>query len=158
MDLIVWRHADAGDAGTDPSVDFDRRLSERGRRHAERMARWLRARLPERFSVLSSPAARARETAEALGVKVRIDERLGPDADIADYLAASNWPEGSESRSRHVVLVGHQPAAGGFVGLLVSGHELPWTIRKGALCWLTLREREGRRQVVLRAALAPDLI
>lgn len=158
MDLIVWRHADAGDAEADPVTDFDRHLTERGRKHAERMARWLRGRLPERFTVLTSPAARARETAEALEAKVRIDERLGPDADVADYVAALNWPEGPESRSRYVVLVGHQPTAGGLVSLLLSGQEMPWTIRKGALCWLTTREREGRQQVVLRAALAPDLI
>jgi len=158
MDLIVWRHADAGDAEADSAADLDRRLSERGRKHAERMARWLCARLPERFTVLSSPAARARETAETLGAKVRIDERLGPDADVADYVAALNWPEGPESRSRYVVLMGHQPAAGGLVSLMLCGQELPWTIRKGAACWLTTREREGRQQIVLRAAIAPDLI
>lgn len=158
MDLIVWRHADAGDAEVDLAADLERRLSERGRKHAERMARWLRARLPERFTVLSSPAARARETAEALSDKVRIDDRLGPQADVADYVAALNWPEGPESRSRHVVLVGHQPVAGGLVSLLLCGEEQPWTIRKGAVFWLTTREREGRQQVVLRAAIAPDLI
>ena len=55
MDLIVWRHADAGDAEADAASDAGRRLTERGRKQAERMARWLQARLPERYTVLSSP-------------------------------------------------------------------------------------------------------
>jgi phosphohistidine phosphatase len=157
MDLIVWRHADAGDAAPDLASDAARPLTERGRKQAERMARWLQARLPERYSVLSSPAARARETAEALGVKVRIDERLAIGADVADVLAALNWPEGPESRSRYVVVVGHQPTLGRLVSLLMSGHEADWSIRKGAIWWLSSRAREGREQVVLRAVLPPDL-
>lgn len=157
MDLIVWRHADAGDAEADAASDAGRRLTERGRKQAERMARWLRARLPERYTVLSSPAARARETAEALGAKVRVDARLGPGADVAQCLAALEWPEGPETRSRHVVLVGHQPALGRLVSLLLSGEEADWSVKKGAIWWLTTREREGRAQVMLRAAISPDL-
>lgn len=157
MDLIVWRHADAGDAVVDAAGDLDRHLTERGRKQAERMARWLQARLPERYAVLSSPAARARETAEALGVKVRADARLGPAADVAHALAALNWPEGPESRSRHVVLVGHQPMLGRLVSLLLSGQEADWSVKKGAIWWLSTREREGCDQVVLRAAISPDL-
>lgn len=157
MDLIVWRHADAGDAETDLASDAARRLTERGRKQAERMARWLQARLPERYTVLSSPAARARETAEALGAKVRVDARLGPGADVAHCLAALDWPQGPEARSRHVVLVGHQPTLGRLVSLLLSGEEADWSVKKGAVWWLTTREREGRAQVVLRAAISPDL-
>lgn len=157
MDLIVWRHADAGDAAPEVAGDLERRLSERGRKQAERMARWLQARLPERYLVISSPAARARETADALGVKVRTDARLGPGADVAQALAALNWPEGPESRSRHVVVVGHQPLLGRLASLLLSGHEDDWSVRKGAILWLSSREREGREQVVLRAAISPDL-
>ncbi len=158
MDLIVWRHADAGDAEADVARDLERRLTERGRKQAERMAHWLQARLPQRYLVLSSPAARARETAAMLGVKVRIDERLAPDADVAQYVAALNWPDGPGSRSRHVVLVGHQPVLGGLLSLLLCGHEATWSIKKGAIWWLSSREREGRDPLMLRAAIAPDLI
>lgn len=158
MDLIVWRHADAGDADADAIRDLERRLTERGRKQAERMARWLHARLPERYTVLSSPAARARETAAALAAKVRTDERLGPDAEVAQALAVLNWPQELEGRPRHVVLVGHQPTLGRLVGLLMTGQELDWSLRKGAIWWLSSRQREAREQVVLRAAIAPDLL
>lgn len=157
MDLIVWRHADAGDAQPGLAADLERRLTERGRKQADRMARWLLARLPERISVLSSPAVRARETAAALGAKVRIEPRLAPGADVADVLAALAWPEGPEARVRHVVIVGHQPTLGRLVSLLLSGSEADWSIRKGAVWWLSTRQREGFEQVVLRASIAPDL-
>jgi len=158
MDLIIWRHADAGDPVADPSADLDRRLTDRGRKQADRVARWLLARLPERYLVLSSPAARARETAAALGVKVKTDPRLAPDADVAHHLAALNWPEGPEARVRHVVLVGHQPQLGRLASLLLSGSEADWSVKKGSIWWLSTREREGRAQIVLRAVIGPDLV
>ncbi|KAA0253219.1 MAG: histidine phosphatase family protein, partial [Acidobacteria bacterium] len=41
---------------------------------------------------------------------------------------------------------------GRLVSLLLSGEEADWSVKKGAVWWLTTREREGRAQVVLRAA------
>lgn len=158
MDLILWRHADAGDALADPVADLERRLSDRGRKQAERVARWLHARLPERYLVLSSPALRTRETAEALGGKLELDERLAPDVDVVDHLAALNWPEGPGARVKHVVLVGHQPTLGRLASLLLSGTEADWSIRKGSVWWLSTREREGRAQIVLRAVIGPELV
>src|SRR5690606_16332433 len=157
MDLIVWRHADAGDAAADLARDAERRLTERGRKQAERIARWLQGRPPERHTVPSTPAARAREAAEGPGVKVRGHPRLDPGAGGPHARAALDWPDGPESRSRYVVVVGHQPTLGRLVSLLMSGQEADWSIRKGAVWWLSTREREGREQVVLRAAIAPDL-
>ena len=76
MELILWRHADAEEGGT----DLERRLTAKGRKQAARMAEWLRRRLPEKFSVLSSPARRAKETAEALEESFEIFPELGPGA------------------------------------------------------------------------------
>jgi len=91
MNLILWRHAEAEDG----PVDLKRALTGRGRKQAERMARWLREHLPDRFEVLASPAVRTCETADALGVEYRTDRRLLPDSDVAHHLAAIEWPEGS---------------------------------------------------------------
>lgn len=158
MDLILWRHADAGDSVDDPKADLERRLTDRGRKQADRVARWLLARLPERYLVLASPAARARETAAALGAKARTEPRIAPGLDVADHLAALNWPEGPEARMRHVVLVGHQPQLGRLASLLLSGNEADWSVKKGSIWWLSTREREGRAQIVLRAVIGPDLV
>src|SRR5690606_24189168 len=101
---------------------------------------------------------RTRETAEALGGKLELDERLAPDVDVADHLAALNWPEGPGARVKHVVLVGHQPTLGRLASLLLSGTEADWSIRKGSVWWLSTREREGRAQIVLRAVIGPELV
>lgn len=158
MELILWRHADAGDALDDPDGDFDRRLSERGRRQAARVARWLESRLPERCLVLCSPAPRARETGEALGLKFRIDERLAPGASGAALLDLANWPDRDEARTRHVMIIGHQPTLGEAVSLALCGESQRWTVRKGAVVWLASRGSGDLRSVYLRAAIGPDLV
>jgi len=150
MDLILWRHADAEPG----SRDLERKLTAKGRKQAERVGAWLIARLPGRYSVLASPARRARETADALGARYKIVERLAPGAAPGDILEICGWP----SRKGAVIVVGHQPDLGRVVSLLVSGAEGGWPVKKGGLWWLSNRDRDGETQVVVRAVLAPDLI
>ena len=154
MNLILWRHAEAEDA----EPDLARKLTPRGRKQAARVASWLDEHLPERYSVPAPPAARTRQTADALSDRYAIDPRLAPDADVAHYIAACEWPAGPLAASGTVVLVGHQPILGRLASLLLSGVEHDWTIRKGAIWWLSTREREGGEQVVLRAVVGPDLL
>ncbi|MDH4094688.1 MAG: histidine phosphatase family protein [Betaproteobacteria bacterium] len=150
MDLILWRHAEAEDGGP----DLERRLTPKGRKHAERMAAWLLQRLPAKFLVLASPARRAQETARALGVPCRTLPELAPGARVRDILTAAEWPQ----RRNAVVVVGHQPDLGRAAAFLVSGAEAPWTVKKGGLWWVTKRVRDDEAQVVVRAVAAPDLL
>ena len=160
MELILWRHADAGDSVADLRDDFDRRLTDRGRRQAARVARWLESRLPERCLVISSPAPRALETAEALGIKVRVDERIAPGATGDTLLEVAGWPgkEAGDGKSRHVLIVGHQPSLGDAFSLALTGQAQRWTVRKGALAWLVSRSSGGESSVYLRASIGPDLV
>lgn len=151
MDLLLWRHAEAHDG----SPDASRTLTERGRRQAEHMAAWLERHLPADAQILVSPALRARQTAEALHRPFTICPDIGPDADAARLLAAAGWPDGA---GRTVLLVGHQPVLGRIAALLLCGAEADWSIRKGALWWLSSRMRADETQVVLRVAMAPDFI
>ncbi len=150
MELILWRHADAADGGR----DLDRKLTAKGRKQAARMGEWLTKRLPSLFQVLASPARRARETADALGAKYRISDRLAPGAAPADILEAAGWP----SHKGAVVVVGHQPDLGRVAAVLLAGAESDWPVKKGGLWWISDRERDGRHQLVLRAVMAPDLL
>lgn len=152
MHLILWRHAEAED--TEP--DLERRLTPRGLRQAQAVARWLHANLPERYAIVASPARRARQTAEALERDYRIERSLAPGADVAHYLGVSEWPTGPASAHGTLVLVGHQPTIGRLASLLLAGRELDWSVRKGAVWWLSSRDREDRRQVVLRTVINPD--
>ena len=151
MDLILWRHADAAPG----SRDLERKLTAKGRKQAERVGAWLVAKLPGRYTVLVSPARRARETADALARSLQDRGALRARRRAAsDILEDCGWP----SHKGAVVVVGHQPDLGRTAALLVSGAEADWSVKKGGLWWLSNREREGETQVVVRAVLAPDLI
>lgn len=150
MDLILWRHADAAPG----SPDLERKLTAKGRKQAERVSAWLVARLPGSYTVLVSPARRARETADALGIRYKVVERLAPGAEPGDVLEACGWP----SHKGAVIVVGHQPDLGRTAALLVSGADGDWSVKKGGMWWLSNRERGGEAEVVVRAVLAPDLI
>lgn len=158
MELILWRHADAGEPLPDPQIDITRRLSARGRKQAARMAAWLSARLPERYLLISSPAPRALETAEALGGKLRLDERLSPGASGGDVLQVAGWPHGVDGRPRHCVIVGHQPALGQAAVWALCGLDTQWALKKAAILWLVARPEAPERPVLLRAAIGPDLV
>jgi len=150
VELILWRHADAEEG----ERDLERKLTGKGRKQAARVAQWLQHRLPSKFTVISSPARRARETADALGMSYKIVERLAPGATPGDVLEACGWP----SHKGAVVVVGHQPDLGMVAAQLVSGAEADWSVKKGGLWWLSNRQRGGETQVVVRAVLAPDLV
>jgi phosphohistidine phosphatase len=145
MELILWRHADAEDG----APDLERRLTKKGRKQAERVAEWLLARLPKNFAVIASPAARARETAEALGVRIKTVDQLAPGASVAKILKAAGWPAAGET----VVIVGHQPDLGRAVAHLVCGAQAEWSIYKGGLWWV-----ESDEPVSVKAVISPDLL
>src|SRR5687767_4046988 len=134
--------------------DRSRKLTQRGHKHAARIAEWLQQRLPSKFVVLASPAERTRQTAQALGVPFKTVEALAPGASVSDILDAAEWPD----RKGAVIVVGHQPDLGRVAAYLVSGAEADWTLKKGGLWWLTNRVRNDEAQVVVRASIAPDLI
>jgi phosphohistidine phosphatase len=141
MELILWRHADAEDG----SPDMARRLTKKGRKQAAHVAEWLEKRLPNDYVLISSPAVRARETAEALG-EPRIVEALAPGASVKEILQAAGWPGGDGT----VILVGHQPDFGRAIAYLVSRRDTDWTLKKGGLWWLAPNE--------VRAVISPDLL
>jgi phosphohistidine phosphatase len=153
MDLILWRHAEAHEVkpGQD---DLERALTAKGERQAERMAAWLNRVLPASARVLASPARRTQQTVAALERKFRTVDALRPDAAVDALLHAARWPDAREP----VLVVGHQPTLGLAAAWLMTREATPWVLRKGAVLWLRGRERDGEQQVLLHAALSPDLL
>ena len=145
MDLILWRHAEAK-AG---SPDSARKLTEHGREQARRIAAWLKLRLPGNCEILVSPAARAQQTASALGVAFVTTPAVGTDAAAEDVIAAVDWP----ARSGAILIVGHQPTLGRVAAVLLSGAQADWDIGKGALWWI----RHSGGETRLLAAIDPEL-
>lgn len=150
MDLILWRHAEAEEG----PQDMQRKLTARGHKQAESMARWLIKQLPEDTRILVSPAVRTLETADHLGLPYQIERRIAPDACVSGLLSAANWPE----QRGTVLLVGHQPSLGSLAGLLLAGQELPLSIKKSAVWWFSNRVRRDESQTVLRLALSADML
>ena len=150
MDLLLWRHAEAED-GED---DLKRRLTERGQKQARTMAGWIRAHQPKDLRIIVSPAVRTQQTAEALKLPFETQRKIGPEACVSELIAASGWPQASGA----VLLVGHQPSLGRLAALLLAGHETEWSIKKGALWWLSNRVRRGDTQTVLRAVIPVELL
>jgi len=145
MELILWRHADAEDAGA--AGDLARALTKRGRRQSERMGGWLRERIGEEWLVLSSPARRAVQTAAGLGLPFEERPALAPEASVAAVLREAQWPDGRRS----VVVVGHQPTLGEVAARLLGTRE-DIAFRKAAAWWF--EERGGR--AALKCVMDPD--
>ncbi|PZU42390.1 MAG: histidine phosphatase family protein, partial [Acidovorax sp.] len=136
-DLILWRHAEAENAGENED-DLDRPLTQRGEKQAARMAVWLDRQLPDGLRVLASPARRTEQTAKALGRKYKLRAELLPGGQPDELLELAQWP-----RSRGAVLVvGHQPMLGQTVARLLGLRADECSIRKGAVWWLRHRQRQ----------------
>ena len=130
MELILWRHCDA-EAGV---PDESRALTPRGRAEAARMAEWLRERLPPGCRVLVSPAVRARQTAEALGLPFETISDVAPGASAGDVLRVAGWPDAAAT----TLVVGHEPTLGRVAArLLDEAGERP--LAKGGVVWLASR-------------------
>jgi len=139
MELILWRHADAED-GAD---DMARELTAKGETQAQAMAKWLRARLPAKFALVASPAARAQQTAAALSASIETEASLAPGASAAAIVRAA------EKRKGLVIIVGHQPDLGRAAAHLL-GTKGECRIEKGALWWF--------EDDKVRAVMSPDLL
>jgi phosphohistidine phosphatase len=137
MEPMIWflRHGDAEDT----SPDEDRRLTEKGKHQALTAGRALAALGVEPDVFLTSPKARAHETATLAGaafgeVDVVIEERLrGGDFDAEELAAGYD----------EVVLVGHEPDFSRAVGALTGGRV---DIKKGCLAGVD----DGELRVLLR--------
>src|SRR5574343_1068409 len=150
MDMLLWRHAEA-EEGED---DLRRRLTERGERQARLMGEWIRLHQPKDLRIVVSPAVRTQQTAEALKLPYETNRKIGPEACVSELIAASGWPHAKGA----VRIVGHQPSLGRMASLLLAGQEADWSIKKGALWWLTNRVRRGDAQTVLRAMIPVELL
>ena len=152
MDLVLWRHAEAVEREGDID-DLQRGLTARGERQAARMAAWLDRHLPEGARIWVSPALRTQQTVAPLQRKFKTVATLAPDADPGALLALVQWPHG---KGCHLV-VGHQPTLGLTLARLLGGGE-EFAVKKGAVWWLRLRERDFGPQVAVISVQSPDML
>ena len=146
MDLILWRHAEAEDGAPDSA----RQLTKKGRKQAQAIATWLKARMKKPFRLVVSPTVRTQQTAQALSDQYEVCAAVGVGTTAESILQAIAWPAVQGT----LVLVGHQPTLGNLAALLLCGQEADWTVKKGAVWWFSADDNSSL--VFLRAVIAPQ--
>lgn len=126
MKLYFLRHAEAEES----SNDFDRRLTERGKRRTETAAQVLLRLGITPTAIYSSPRLRAKETAEivadVLGMDVTITDRLDFMFELEDVEALAD----THNEDDELLFVGHNPSFAEVVGDLSGGDVV---MKKGGL-------------------------
>lgn len=151
MELILWRHADA-EPGKD---DAKRELTDKGKKQAARVAKWLKQRIDNEWLILASPTVRTRQTADALGLKYDTKITLGPESTAPAILREAHWPD----RDRNILIIGHQPVLGQIAARLITGQSGDLAFRKGSVWWFSAKQdEEGEPGVTLRAMIGADLV
>lgn len=118
--LLIMRHAksDWSAEGT----DFDRPLNKRGRQAVPLVARLLRAVEEKPRLILSSPAARARQTAEGLAAALgSCDLVFDPRLYLAPPQTLGAVLGGQDDRGDPLLVVGHNPGLEEWLALLGGG-------------------------------------
>ena len=160
MQLLVIRHAPAGDRESFARThadDRERPLTEQGERRMRRGARALRRLVPGLDLIVSSPLRRAVETAGVVaeaypGVEIVELEALAPGAARADRLQFLR----ERSADARIALVGHAPDLDADVSWLLAGVSQPFVrLGKGAACLLDLAGSIDAGGAELRWALTP---
>ena len=155
IELYLLRHAHAGDPADWEGDDDSRPLTRKGRRQAKRLGSFMRAVGLKPDALVSSPLARARETAElaakALRTDVLVDPRLAGDLGIQrlDEILG-------ELDAERPVLVGHDPDFSALVAMLCGASRIP--MKKGALARLDVQRPLQPGGGVLRWLVPPDLL
>jgi phosphohistidine phosphatase len=156
LELHLLRHAHAGDPLKWAGDDFDRPLSTRGAGQAEALGRHLDGLGLQFDAIISSPLARASQTAEIVAARlngrVRLDDRLSGPLSLAiveEILRDAGDPV-------RPILVGHDPDFSELLAVLTGAWSLP--MRKGSLAQLDLRRPLQPGTGILRFLLPPGLL
>jgi phosphohistidine phosphatase len=156
VDLLVVRHAHAGDPAVWRGPDDARPLSTRGENQVARLVALLQRTGVRPNLILTSPKLRATQTAtpigEALGVPVRVEPLLGLSVDLLDLermLASAGDPPSA-------MVVGHDPDFTELVEELTGASSLP--VAKGGIVRLECARPLVPGSGVLHWLVPPDLM
>jgi phosphohistidine phosphatase len=153
--LLLLRHADAGDPAMWDGDDAERPLSSKGRAQAKRLARHLEAVAEGPDVIVTSPKARARQTAKAVRRRLErplvVDDVLGGPFGLADVAALLQRHPGA----RRVMLVGHDPDFSALASALTGA---PIELKKGAIARIDLADGPTEGGGSLRWLVTPSIL
>jgi phosphohistidine phosphatase len=162
MELYLLRHGIAVNAG-EAAPDGERPLTDKGSKRIRQAARGLR-RLGINFNaILTSPLARAHQTATlvaaALGQEAHLSivEALKPDGSPDELLSSLK----DYDQCENLLLVGHEPLLSDTASLLLTGKKtstIKIALKKGGLCRIEIDSLPPRSSGTLRLLLEPKLL
>jgi phosphohistidine phosphatase len=159
VELYLLRHADAGDPEAWKGDDAERPLTGKGRKQARRVGRWLAdlGRRPD--AILTSPKARALQTATIVAAgfaqKARVDARLAGPLDEGALAAILTDARHRTGDGKRILLVGHDPDFSAMASSLAGG---PIALKKGALARIDLDGSTGPATGSLRWLIPAEAI
>lgn len=145
MELYIIRHAIAQPLGRkNDFLDEKRALTSEGRDRMREVARGLRRIGVEFDLIMTSPLARAVQTAEIITaelapnrIEVEQTATLAPGAPTDELFGEIKRHNGAES----IALIGHQPDLGKIISRIVQGNgSLSIGLKKGGVCCIKVSE------------------
>lgn len=140
-------------------MDGARQLTAAGITQAEGMAAWLVGQIGRVDYVVTSPFARAAETAEIMGKALGAPVVASTTALQPDGTPEEMWAEIVRLAvdSKDVLVVGHDPSIQALMGFLSSAPQVSVRFEHGAIAWLRLVNTSGAIQYLVTPALVvPD--
>jgi phosphohistidine phosphatase len=160
MKLYILRHASAVDRDPDEYPDDSQRpLTREGHEKMMKIAYALR-KLDKRIDlILSSPALRARETAEIVRKQLHLKkdrliliDQLSPLGDLSKLIEEILLKYDFD----RIVLVGHEPDLSMLISMLISGDTtLSVTMKKGGICCLNVEQLAAGKCATLEWLINP---
>lgn len=161
MNLFILRHAPAAErdsSGRDK--DSDRPLTEKGREVLSSTAKGMLALDLSFDRVLTSPFARARQTAEIIAKELHAKQHPTP----TEHLSPNGSPKALieqinrlQPRVQNMLLVGHEPYLSQLIALLVAGNtNASFELKKGGLAKLETEDLRFGRCTKLSWLLTPQ--
>jgi phosphohistidine phosphatase len=137
MNLYLLRHAEAEE---EAASDEERQLNNRGREQARTVGRFCARNDLYPGKILTSPLARARQTAQIVADELKVAERV----QVCEFATAGMTAQGALNGLKHftehssLLLVGHDPDFSEFVAALIGGGDESIRFRKASLAKVTL--------------------
>lgn len=159
MKLYLVRHAIAEDL-VDREDDSLRPLTEKGREKMRRIAQALEELGLQPDLIVSSPYARASQTAAILAKELKCKEELA----YSDFLMPMGEPndmigEINEKFSvDELMLVGHEPSLSSLASVLLAGNSaVSINLKKGGVCCLSVDDLHYDRKATLEWLVTPKI-
>jgi len=162
VELLIVRHAIAEDREVFAATGRDdalRPLTAEGIRKMKRTARGLHEVVPSIDVLISSPFARANETAEILRREYDLDRvetarELEPDTSLSDVATRLGQLD-----HRVVAIVGHEPHLGRLVTYLIAASERSGVeLKKGGACLIEFEDKARAGGGRLTWAIPPGIL